>query len=106
MTNEALEKIRAAEKEAADLVAEARRKATEMRNNAEAGAAQAEDEAAKRAAEILKEAEDNAAKKADGIIDSGVTAARMEAKKMASDAAKNTDAAADEIIRGIFEKWQ
>ena len=106
MTNEAIEKIKAAEKAAADLAADARKKAAEMRADAEKGAADAQKAATDKAAALLREAEENAAKKADGIIDSGVNSARVEATRMVADAAHNTDAASDEIIRGIFEKWQ
>ena len=106
MTIEAIEKIKAAENEAAELVANARKKASELRANAENDSAAAQKAAHDRAALIVRTAEEEAKKKADGIVEKGVASARSDAKKLVFDAALNTDDAAEEIIRGIFAKWQ
>ena len=106
MTNEAIEKIKAAESAAASEVADAKRMAAEIRSKAIAGVEALERATEKKSAEYARAAEEKSLEKADGIITNGISAARLEAKKMLSDASRRTDEAVDEVIRGIFEKWQ
>ena len=106
MTNEAIEKIREAEKNASELIADAKKKASEIRAGAESGVADTEKALGEMCANSVREMTENAKKKSNRIIDDGVSAARIDAKRLVSEATKNCDAAADEIVRGIMEKWQ
>lgn len=106
MTNEAIEKIREAEKNAADTVANAKKKAAEIRAKAESDLSDTEKEMNAISTASIGEMTQKAQKKAARIIDDGISAARIDAKRLVSDAAKNTDSAADEIVRRIMNRWQ
>ena len=106
LTNEAIEKIRLAESDAAKTVADAKKQASGIRSGALENVVEIEKKAEAECVRIAKEAGDTAKRKSDGIIDSGVNSARVEAKKLLSEAAPKIDEASEKIIRVIFEKWQ
>ena len=106
MTNEAIEKIREAEKNASEIISGAKKKALEIRASAESGVADTEKALNDMCAQSVREMTESANKKSNRIIDDGTSAARIDAKRLVSEASKNCDAAAEEIVRGILKKWQ
>ena len=106
LTNEAIEKIREAEKKAAETVAQAKTKAARIRAKAEADLADTEKELNAISAASIGEMTEKAKKKSARIVDDGESAARIEAKRLVAEAAKNTDRAAEEIVRRIIDRWQ
>ncbi len=106
MTNEAIDTIRKTEDEAEACIADARAEAAEKVRSAKLRADEILKEAEAAAAKIAASAEKTAADHADGVIAKGSENARNEAKKAVAAAEPKVEAAADEIIREIFEKWQ
>ena len=106
MANEAIDMIRQAEAWAEETSAGAAAKRGAEEKAANERERQIVEEARARAQAEAKESAEEAGRKADAVVSDGVLAARGEAKKMIAAADGNMNAAVNEIVRGIFEKWQ
>jgi len=105
-TKEVMEKIRAAEAEAAEITAAAKQKAAQSIAAARAASADKIEEAQKKARQIAAIGEEESKRETDAHIDAAQKKARGQAKKIVAAAEENMHTAVNEIIRGIFEKWQ
>lgn len=106
VSNEAIEKIKAAEQSAADMIADAKKTAADIRMKADADAENAKVKAKSAAALLAKKSAEKASEQSENIINEGVDAARADAKRTVATAEANLDEASENIIRGIFAKWQ
>ena len=106
MANEAINTIRQAEADSAAVIADAAARARDAEKAAAEKARQIALRARADVDEVLRKSAEDAGKKADAVISEGVAKARADAKKAVALSDANMNAAVNEIIRGIFEKWQ
>ena len=106
MANEAINTIRQAEADSAAVIADAAVRARDAEKAAAEKARQIALRARADADEVIRRSAEEAGKKADAVIAEGVAKARADAKKAVALYDANMNAAVNEIIRGIFEKWQ
>ena len=106
MTNEAIEKIRQTEEDAAKCISDAKAAAAEKIRLAGLEAEEIVNAAEAEAARDRAAAEKTASDHAGDVLSRGAESARGEAKKTVAAAEPNMDSAVREIIGEIFEKWQ
>lgn len=106
MANDAINTIRQAEADSAAVIADAVARARDAEKSASEKARQIVENSRTEADALLRLAAKEAQDKADAVIADGVAKARADAKKAVAISDGNMNAAVNEIIRGIFEKWQ